>query len=98
MLKLPLCPYCGAGFLYPAVRRSKGRRTGTCPNCGKEFRIWGGKGRAVLFSACALVLVGLDVLLLRVPSMNLTFLLSVTVLGVVCALLLVPYTVRYGPL
>lgn len=98
MLKLPLCPYCGARFLYPDVRRSKNRKTGTCPNCGREFRISGGKGRAVLFPVCALVLVGLDVLLLQVPSMNLTFLLAVTALGVGVALLLVPYTVRYGPL
>lgn len=98
MLKLPLCPYCGARFLYPDVRRSKGRKTGTCPNCGKTFRVSGGKGRALFYLVCALVLVGLDVLLLRVPSMNLTFLLAATALGVAGSLLLVPYTIRYGPL
>lgn len=98
MLKLPLCPYCGARFLYPDVRRSKDRKTGTCPNCGREFRVSGGKGRIALFLVCALILTGLDVLLLRIPSMNLTFLLAATALGVAGILLLVPYTVRYGPL
>lgn len=98
MLKLPLCPYCGARFLYPDVRRSKDRKTGTCPNCGREFRVSGGKRRIALFLVCALILTGLDVLLLRIPSMNLTFLLAATALGVAGILLLVPYTVRYGPL
>lgn len=98
MPKLPLCPYCGARFLYPDVKRTSNGQTGICPHCGKEFRISGRRRRAVLYAVSALALVGLNLLLLRIPSMNLLFLLAATAAGVAGALLLIPYTVRYGPL
>jgi DNA-directed RNA polymerase subunit RPC12/RpoP len=98
MLKLPLCPYCGARFLYPDVKRSKNGTTGTCPHCGRVFRIFGRGSRAVLFLVFALILIGLDLCLLSIPSINLTVLLAATILGVAGVRLLIPYTVRYGPL
>lgn len=98
MLKLPLCPYCEARFLYPEVKKSLRYRTGTCPNCGKTFRVAGKKNRALFFLIVALVLVGLNFLLMGIHSMNLSFLTVVTLLGVVAAWLLVPFTVRYRPL
>lgn len=97
MLKLPLCPYCGARFLYPDVRRAQNKKSGTCPHCGKIFRVRGRPGRAVLYAVSALLLIGMDFGLIRIPSMNLTFLLTVTVLGVAGVRLLIPYTVRYEP-
>ncbi|QAT48290.1 hypothetical protein EQM14_00035 [Caproiciproducens sp. NJN-50] len=97
MLKLPLCPYCGARFLYPEVKKSRNKKSGVCPNCGKTFRIYSRTGRAVLYALSSFFLVGLDFFLLTIPAMNLTFLLAVTAAGVAGIRLLNPYTVRYGP-
>lgn len=98
MLKLPLCPYCGAGFLYADVRRNRDRKTLSCPHCGKTFRVKGKRNRALLFLATGFLLVWFDWFLLSIPSMNLTVLFAATVPGVAAAWLLIPYTVRYGPL
>lgn len=97
MLKLPLCPYCKAEFLYPAVKKSAGCKTGTCPHCGKDFRVVK-KNAALLFAAAALLLLGCNLLLLRIESMNLLFLTAVTAGGIAGAHFLIPYTVRYKPL
>ncbi|WP_411676395.1 hypothetical protein [Caproicibacter sp.] len=97
MLKLPLCPYCGARFLYSEVRKSQNEKTGTCPHCEKPFRIGGGARRMVLYAVSALLLVGLNLCLLKLPSMNLIYLLAATVPGVAAVRLLVPYTVRFLP-
>jgi uncharacterized paraquat-inducible protein A len=97
MLKLPLCPYCGARFLYPEIRRAQNQKSRICPHCGKTFRIYGRAGRAALYIVSALLLVGMNFCLMKIPNMNLIFLLAATVLGVAAVRLLVPYTVRYGP-
>ena len=98
MLKLPLCPYCGARFLYPDVKKSKNRKNGVCPHCGETFRIYGRACRTVLYTVSFLLLIGMNFCLMKIPSMHLAFLLSATILGVVITWLLIPYTVRYGPL
>jgi transposase-like protein len=92
---LPVCPYCGARFLYGQVKRMGGRGTGKCPHCGKVFRISSGRGRAVLFSVTAAALVCLNLLLMQAPAVSMAFLLGVTAAGVVAAWLLLPYTARY---
>ncbi|MVB10896.1 hypothetical protein CAFE_15970 [Caprobacter fermentans] len=97
MPKLPLCPYCGARFLYSEVRRSQNKKTGTCPHCEKPFCVGGGARRMILYAVSTLLLVGLNLSLLKIPSMNLTYLLAATVLGVAAVRLLVPYTVRFFP-
>lgn len=97
MLKLPVCPHCGARFLYPDVRRSQNKAAGTCPHCGGTFRISGRRGRTVLFAVSSLILAGINFGLLGIPSINLTVLLAATALGVACVRLLIPYTVRYRP-
>lgn len=97
MLKLPVCPYCGARFLYPDVKRSKGNKTGKCPHCGKKFHITAGRGLAVLLPAALLVLIGINFLLLCIPDMNLFYLLAVTAAGVIFTYFLIPYAVRYRP-
>ncbi len=97
MLKLPLCPYCGARFLFPTVKQSQTKKTGICPHCGKEFRVsrsW----RWVLYLAALAVFVGLDCALLTIPSMNVPFLMVITAIGVIIIYFLIPYTVRYKKL
>lgn len=97
MLKLPLCPYCGAGFLYPDVKKTQNEKRGVCPHCGETFRVYGRTNRAVLYIVSALLLIGMNFFLLNIPAINLTFLLAATVPCVAAVRLLIPYTVRYGP-
>ena len=95
MLKLPLCPYCGARFLYGQVRRSRFRKTGTCPHCGKKFRITSWRGLLILLPAAVLLMVGVNLLLMQIPGMNLSVLSFVTALGVAATYFLLPFAVRY---
>jgi Acetyl-CoA carboxylase beta subunit len=94
MLKLPLCPYCGARFLYPDVKSDRKNETKVCPNCNNKFKI-DNKYRLVLFLCAFLLLIGVNCLLLRLSSMNLWYLLVVTGIGVAVTRLLIPFTVRY---
>lgn len=94
MLKLPLCPYCGARFFYPDVKKNRGKN-GICPHCKKEFRIVRGGSTALLFIAALLVIVGINWLFLTLPSVNLPFLLIITAIGVTITWFLIPFTVRY---
>lgn len=96
-LRLPLCPYCEERFLYPDVRRSRNLKIRVCPHCGRKFRVSKIPGRAVLFTASALILVGIDRWMLQISSMNLFYLALVTAAGVIITRLLIPYTVRYQP-
>lgn len=97
MLKLPICPYCGARFLYPDVKKRKGS-TGTCPHCRKKFHITAGRGLAVLLPAAVLFLIAINFLLLTIPDINIFYLMAVTAAGVILTYFLMPYTVRYRPL
>jgi CXXC-20-CXXC protein len=94
MLKLPLCPYCGARFLYPDVKKSKGK-TGICPHCKKEFRITRGGRTALLIAAAVLVIIAINWIFLTLPTVNLPFLLIITAIGVTITWFLIPFTVQY---
>lgn len=94
MLKLPLCPYCEARFLYPDVKNNRGK-TGICPHCKKEFRIVRGGSTALLVAAALLAIVGMNWLFLTLPSVSLPFLLIITAIGVTVTWFLIPFTVRY---
>lgn len=97
MLKLPLCPYCGARFLYPDVRNSKGK-TGICPHCKKEFRITRGAKTVLLIVIAVLMIIAMNWLFLTIPSVNLLFLLIITAIGVIITWFLIPFTVQYKTL
>lgn len=97
MLKLPLCPYCGARFLYPAVKQNRKQKTGVCSHCKKEFQVsrsW----QTLLFTAALVVIVGVNWLFLLIPSMSIPFLMVITAIGVIITYFLIPYTVRYKKL
>lgn len=94
MLRLPLCPYCGARFFYWQVRKNGFRKTGTCPYCRKKFCIEK-RGLLILLPAAVLVMVGVNFLLMRIPAMNLSAVSLFTALGVTAAYLLLPFAVRY---
>lgn len=51
----------------------------------------------LLVPAAILLMVGVNLLLMQIPDMNLSVLSVVTALGVTVTYLLLPYTVRYGP-
>lgn len=97
MLKLPLCPYCGAEFLYRDVKKTMWRKNRGCPHCGKHVRI-SKKGVLLLFFTAVFLLVGCNVLLLRIESMNLLFLTGFTAGGLAGFFLTVPFAIRYRPL
>jgi CXXC-20-CXXC protein len=94
-MKLPLCPYCEARFLYPDVKDSKKQKTGICPHCKKEFRIVYRRREALLFLFALLLLVGVNWLLLTIPAMNFPFLMVITAIGIIITYFLIPYTVQY---
>lgn len=96
MLKLPLCPYCGAEFLYPDVKKTMRGKDGACPHCGRRFRIVK-KRRLLLFAAAAILLVGCNVFFLRIESMNLLFLMVFTAGGLAAVFYMIPFTVQYKP-
>lgn len=97
MLKLPLCPYCGARFLYPVVKNSMKQKTGVCDHCKKEFQIYRAK-KNILFLVALILIVGVNWLFLSVPAMNIIFLMVITAIGVIITYFLIPYTVRYKKL
>lgn len=94
MLKLPVCPYCGARFLYPEVKKAASQKTGTCTHCNKMFQI-DRKYQYLLFFIAFFLLVAVNWIFLTAPAVNLVFLIAVTAPGVVAAWALVPFTVRY---
>lgn len=97
MLKLPLCPYCEARFLYPTVKNSRKQKTETCPHCSRVFQIIRRRA-ALLFLFAFLIIVGVNWLLLTIPAMNLPFLMIITAIGVIITYFLIPYTVQYKKL
>ena len=94
MLKLPLCPYCGARFLYPSVKNSIKQKTGVCDHCKKTFQI-NRTRRTLLFLVALILIVGVNWLFLSVPAINLPFLMVITAIGVIVTYFLIPYTVQY---
>lgn len=97
MLKLPLCPYCGARFLYRQVRRNGLHGTGVCPHCGETFRIRSLRGLTLLLAVSVAAMIGVNILLMQILDMNLSVLSVVTALEVTVTWLLFPYAVRYCP-
>lgn len=93
-MKSATCPYCEARFFYPEMKNHMTRRTGVCPHCGKKFCV-SRRGFAVFLPCTAAALIALDFGLLMIPDMNLIFLSAVTVIGVVAAYLLLPFSVRF---
>ena len=98
MLKLPLCPYCEARFLYSTVRDSRKQKTGVCPHCNKEFQVSRRGSTALLLLIAFLIMVTVNWLLLTIPAINLPFLMVITAIGVMITYFLLPYTVRYKKL
>ena len=96
MLKLPVCPYCHAVYHYKTVRDTVKQKEMTCHNCKKTFSISYKKGRFVLLLVVSVFLVGFNLFLLNILE-NITIwgCLTVTVVFVLIAMLLFPYTVRY---
>lgn len=97
MLKLPLCPYCGARFLYPTVKSSMAQKTGECSHCKNKFQINRAR-RNVLFLSALILIIAINWMFLSIPAMNFPFLMVITAIGVIITYFLIPYTVRYKKL
>lgn len=94
MLKLPLCPYCGARFLYSTVKENRKQKTGVCPHCKKKFQVSQAQ-RMLLFLVALVVIIGVNWLFLSIPGMNIPFLMVITAIEVTITYFLIPYSVRY---
>ena len=99
MLKLPVCPYCGAVYYYKDVRNAAKQATACCHHCKLRFGVRARTPRILLLLCAALLMVALDVLFLWMfPNINLAALYLVTLCLVAASLLLAPYVVRFIPL
>lgn len=96
MLKLPVCPYCKAVYRYGDVRNLKNKKNERCHHCKRSFRVSVLKGRVVLISCAAALLIVINLLLINIIE-GLTILgcFVITAILIAGCLLLFPYTVRF---
>lgn len=96
MLKLPVCPHCGAIYHYGEVRKLSKYKYIECRHCQKEFTVYTTKGKLLLLSIACLLLITLNVLLLWVFQ-GFTIYHCIGITLVICAVLLcfLPYTVKF---
>lgn len=96
MLRLPVCPYCKAVYRYGDIRRLEGKKSENCHHCKRSFRISRVRGRVILISCAAVLLIGLNILLMNIVE-GLTVLgcFVITVILIAGCVLLFPYTVRF---
>lgn len=99
VLKLPLCPYCKAHFLYGQVRKNRKQKEVTCPHCKKSFQVKSVLPCLLLFLIAAVLAVGCNLLLLVIlPYLTVLALAVNTALILLIAWLLIPYVIRHKPL
>lgn len=95
-LRLPICPSCGARFLYLQVRQNRKEKIVVCPHCKKKLRVSYKKNTALLILFAVLILIGVNYLILAItPYINFIGLFIVTFVGVIITYFLIPFTVRY---
>ena len=99
MLRLPVCPYCGAAYYYKDVKNAAKQKTACCHHCKQRFAVRVRAPRAVLLLCAALLMVLLDFLILSIlPNIHLVGLYLTTLCLLACSLFLVPYVVRFIPI
>lgn len=96
MLKLPVCPYCNAIYRYKDVKSITHDKVCRCFHCNKKFTVSYKKGRIVILSAVALLLIVLNVLMFNfVSNVSILGCLIISVLFISLAVILFPFTVRF---
>ena len=95
MLKLPVCPYCGAAYYYKDVKNAAKQKTACCHHCKQRFAVRVRAPRAVLLLCAALLMV---LILSILPNIHLLGLYLTTLCLLACILFLVPYVVRFIPI
>ena len=99
MLKLPVCPYCNAIYRYKDVKSITHDKVCRCFHCNKKFTVSYKKGRIVILSAVALLLIALNVLMFNfVSNVSILGCLIISVLFISLAVILFPFTVRFKKL
>ena len=97
MLKLPVCPHCGAVYSYKEV---SGMKSGTniCYHCEKKFRVDKIRGRAVLLSVVCITLIIINTAIM-VSSENFVpaVIMIANIIAVSAAFLMFPLTVKFIP-
>lgn len=96
LLKLPLCPYCKAIYRYDDVKKTTHEKTVECHNCKKKFSVSYIKGRVIILSVAAVLLVILNIIMMNIiDSITIWACLITTVIFISITVLLFPFTVRF---
>ncbi len=97
MLKLPVCPHCGAVYSYKEVRQMKSG-TKLCYHCNKKFSIHKKKNAWVFMTVVCIILIIINTAIM-ISSENFIPVLFVLadMLVITAAFLLLPLTVRFRP-
>lgn len=96
LLKLPLCPYCKAIYRYGDVKKTTHKKSVECHNCKRKFRVSYIKGRIIILSVAAALLIILNMLIMNFLSgATISGCFITTVIFVGITVLLFPFTVRY---
>ena len=96
MLKLPLCPYCGAIYRYGEVKKFRNKENIKCRHCGKEFSVSKTKGRIILITVAAVILIALNILMFNfIKGLTVLGCFIITVAAVSLTVILFPFTTRF---
>lgn len=96
MLKLPVCPYCKAIYRYGDIKNLKKKKECVCHNCKRKFEVSYLKGRIIILSVVAVLLIAINLLMFNfLDSITITGCLILTATFITVTFLLFPFTVRF---
>ncbi len=97
MLKLPVCPHCGAVYSYKEVNSMK-NGTSICYHCKKKFRVNKTRGRMILISIVCIFLIIVNTAIM-VSSENFipVIIMLADMIVITVTFLMFPLTVKFIP-
>ena len=97
MLKLPVCPHCGAVYSYKEVSSMKSG-TELCYHCKKKFRINKLRGRVILLSiVCTLLIIANTAIMISSENFIPVIIVLADMIVITAAFLMLPLTVKFIP-
>lgn len=99
MLKLPVCPYCGAIYRYKDISSMPAEKRHMCYHCKREFGVSRKKGKIILvFSVCIILIIFNLIALYNFKGINFPIMVIANFLCVLIAFILFPFTTRFYPI
>ncbi len=97
MLKLPVCPHCGAVYTYREVSNMK-KGIQLCYHCQKKFSVHKSAGRTILMtSVCVALIIANTAIMYSSNNFIPVVMMIADAVFVTAAVLLIPLTVRFKP-